>query len=139
MPMGEIRVKVVLTNATDLALHQMKKLAKTKIRRYIADALVDTGAVRSVIPPQVLKMLGVGIRSTRVVEYADGRTEAVGVTNGIVFDYLGRDTLEEAYVLGTEVLLGQTFLESTDLLADCTNRRLIPNPAHPDQPVLKVK
>jgi hypothetical protein len=30
-------------------------------------------------------------------------------------------------------------LEKLDLLADCANRRLIPNPAHPDQPVTKVK
>jgi clan AA aspartic protease len=137
--MREIRVKVVLTNATDLALHRMKKLAKTKIRRYVADALVDTGAVRSVIPPHVFKELGLGLHDTRVIEYADGRNEEVGVSEGIVFEYLGRKTLEEAYVLGSEVLLGQTFLETTDLLADCTNRRLMPNPAHPDQPVLKVK
>jgi hypothetical protein len=25
------------------------------------------------------------------------------------------------------------------LLVDCANRRLLPNPAHPDQPVSKVK
>jgi hypothetical protein len=52
---------------------------------------------------------------------------------------MGRDTLEEALVLGDEVLIGQTVREKLDLLADCPNRRLIPNPAHPDQPVSKVK
>ena len=52
---------------------------------------------------------------------------------------LRRDTLEEAMVLGDEVLIGQTVLEKLDLLADCANQRLIPNPAHPDQPVTKVK
>ena len=137
--MGEIRVKVLLTNATDLALHRLKKLAKKKIRTYEADALVDTGAVRSVIPSHVLSKLGVGVRGSRVAQYADGRSEEVGVTEGIVFEVMGRDTLEEALVLGDEVLLGQTFLESTDLMPDCTNKRLLPNPAHPDQLVLKVK
>ena len=137
--MGEIRVKVLLTNATDLALHRLKKLAKKKIRTYEADALVDTGAVRSVIPSHVLSKLGVGLRGSRVAQYADCRSEEVGVTEGIVFEVMGRDTLEEALVLGDEVLLGQTFLESTDLMPDCTNKRLLPNPAHPDQPVLKVK
>ena len=140
--MGEIRVKVMLTNATDLALHRMKKLAKKKIRTYEADALVDTGAVRSVIPPFIFEQLGLGLTGTRVAEYADGRTEEVGVSEGILFQYLGRRTLEEALVLGDEMLLGQTFLESTDLVADCTNKRLMPNPAHPahpDQPVLKLK
>lgn len=137
--MGEIRVKVLLTNATDAALHQEKKLAKKKIRTYEADAIVDTGAVRSVIPPHVLKKLGVTLRGTRVARYADGRKEEVGVSNGIIFEIMGRDTLEEALVLGDQVLIGQTFLECTDLMADCTNRRLVPNPAHPDQPVLDVR
>ncbi len=137
--MGEIRVKVLLTNAMDAALHRQKKLAKKKIRTYLADALVDTGAVLSVIPPHVQAILGVGIRGTRVAEYADGRKEEVGITEAIEFDVMGRNTLEGALVIGDEVLIGQTVLQTTDLLADCRNRCLIPNPAHPDQPVLKVK
>jgi hypothetical protein len=42
-------------------------------------------------------------------------------------------------MLGEIRVIGQTVLEKLDLLADCTNRRLIPNPAHPNQPVTKVK
>lgn len=63
----------------------------------------------------------------------------VDVTGPIVFELLGRGTLEEALVLGDEVLIGQTVLEKLDLLPDCQGRRLIPNPAHRDQPVTKVK
>jgi predicted aspartyl protease len=137
--MGEIRVKVLLTNATDDALHRRKKLAKKAVRRYEADAMVDTGAVRSVIPQHVLSALGLVTRGDRVAEYADGRTESVGVSEPIIFDLMGRDTIEEALVLGDEVLIGQTVLEKLDLLADCAGRRLVPNPAHPDQPVSKVK
>jgi hypothetical protein len=47
--MGEIRVKVLLTNSVDEALCRRKKLKKSAIRRYAADAMVDTGAVRSII------------------------------------------------------------------------------------------
>ncbi len=137
--MGEIRIKVLLTNASDESLHRQKKLSKKKVRRYEADALVDTGAVRSVIPQHVLDMLGVGVRGTRVAEYADGRQETVGITEPILFDIMGRDTADDALILGDEVLIGQTILEKLDLLADCANRRLLPNPAHPDQPVNKVK
>jgi hypothetical protein len=36
-------------------------------------------------------------------------------------------------------LLGQITLESTDLWADCRGQRLVPNPAHPDQPIFPVK
>ncbi len=137
--MGEIRTSVILTNSVDEALNRRKKLKKSGIRRYVADAMVDTGAVRSVIPAHVMQKLGVLSRGNRVVEYADGRKEPVQVTEPIVFEILGRDTLEEALVLGDEVLIGQTVLEKLDLLADCANQRLIPNPAHPDQPVTKVK
>lgn len=137
--MGEIRVKVRLTNALDEALHRRGQLAADKVRTYDADAMVDTGAVRTVIPTHVLQQLGTAIRGQRVAEYADGRKESVGMSESIIVDIQGRDTSDEALVLGDEVLIGQTVLEKLDLLADCANRRLIPNPAHPDQPVTKVK
>ena len=137
--MGEIRVKVKITNAVDDELARTGRLPKEQVRMYEADAMVDTGAVRSVIPPHVVQMVGASIRGNRVAEYADGRMETVGLTGAIIFDVMGRDTLEEALVLGDVVLIGQTVLEKLDLHADCANRRLIPNPAHPDQPVSKVK
>ncbi len=136
---GEIRVTVRLTNAVDEALARRGQIAAESIRTYEAEALVDTGAVRSVIPVHVLQKLGVEERGQRVAEYADGRKESVGVTEPIIFELLGRDTMEEALVLGDEVLIGQTVLEKLDLLADGQGRRVIPNPAHPDQPVTKVK
>jgi hypothetical protein len=52
---------------------------------------------------------------------------------------MGRQELEDAMVLGDEVIIGQTALEKLDLMVDGVGRRLIPNPAHPDQPVSKVK
>lgn len=137
--MGEIRVQVRLSNAMDEALLRRGQIAPEKVRSYLADAMVDTGAVRSVIPVHVLERLGVEARGQRIAEYADGRKEAVDVTEPILFDVDGRDTMEEALVLGDEVLIGQTVLEKLDLLADCQGWRLIPNPAHPDQPVTKVK
>jgi hypothetical protein len=95
--------------------------------------------VRSVIPQFVLNQLGVRVRGKAVAEYADGRKDIVGLTGSILFDILGRSTTDEALVLGDEVLIGQTILEKLDLLADCANKRVVPNPDHPDQPVSKVK
>ncbi|MCK6483623.1 MAG: clan AA aspartic protease [Phycisphaerae bacterium] len=137
--MAEIRARVRLTNAVDEARAKAGELRPEAVRAYDADALVDTGAVRSVVPVHVRERLGVAVRGQRVAEDADGRKETVDVTGPIVFELLGRDTLEEALVLGDEVLIGQTVLEKLDLLADCQGRRLIPYPAHPDQPVTKVK
>jgi clan AA aspartic protease len=114
-------------------------LAADQIRTFETDAMVDTGAVRCVVPTRIVQRLGAEIRGQRTADYADGRTETVGMTEPIIFDIQGRDTADEALVLGDEVLIGQTVLEKLDLLADCANRRLIPNPAHPDGPVSKVK
>ena len=134
-----MRVRAKLINAVDEALARRGQLRPEEVRRYEADALVDTGAVRSVVPPQVVERLGLALRGTRVAEYADGRREAAGVTEPLVIEIEGRDTLEEALVLGDEVIIGLTVLEKLDLLVDCVGRRLVPNPAHPDQPVTKVK
>ena len=137
--MGEVRAKVKIVNAVDEELARQGKLSAGKVRSLIADALVDTGAVRTVLPIQVVERLGLSIRGQRMAEYADGRKDSVGVTSPVLIDWEGRDTLEDALVLGDEVIIGQTVLEKLDLQVDCANRRLIPNPAHPDQPVTKVK
>lgn len=136
---GEVRVKARLTNAVDEALVRRGMLGAEQVRTYEADALVDTGAVRVVVPAQVASRLGLGIRGRRVAESADGRKEIVDVTGPLVVELEGRDTLEEALVLGDEVVVGQTVLEKLDLFVDCQGQRLVPNPAHPDQPVTKIK
>jgi len=137
--MGEVRVKVLLTNAIDEGNVRRNILKPGEVRTYEGDALVDTGAVRSVMPPFVAERLGLALRRRRTVEYADGRNESVGVTEPVLVEIAGRETLEEALVLGTEVIIGQTVLETIDMFVDCVNQRLVPNPAHPDQPVLKLK
>jgi clan AA aspartic protease len=136
---GEVRVKARLTNAVDEELVRRGLLKPEQVRTYDADALVDTGAVRTVLPPDVVARLGLATRGQQVAEYADGRKEAVGVTGPVVIELEGRDTLEDALVLGDEVLIGQTVLEKLDLFVDCQRQRLVPNPAHPDQAVTKVK
>lgn len=137
--MGEVRVKVKLTNSYDESRRQRGDIGKDEVRRYEADALVDTGAVSSVIPANVMKILGLLSRGERVAEYADGRKDIVELTEPIIFDIIGRETEEGAMVLGDEVIIGQTILEVLDLQVDCREQKLIPNPAHPDQPVVKIK
>ncbi len=137
--MGEVRAKVKLTNATDEDLAADGRISRDAIRSYEADAMVDTGAVNMVLPIDVVRRLGVKIPRSKVVEYADGRKEPVGLTGGVLINIDGRETVDDALVLGDEVLVGQTVLEKLDLVVDCTNHRLIPNPAHPDQAVVKVK
>ena len=137
--MGEVRVKVKLANAADEALERRGQLSTDKVRIYEADALVDTGAVSLVLPVYVKQQLGLMPVDQRLVEYADGRKDPVDVTEAVTITINGRKTLDEALVLGDEVLIGQTVLEKMDLHVDSLNHRLVPNPAHPDAPVSKVK
>lgn len=135
--MGEVRVKVKLTNGSDQMLAEAGSLARAQVRGCEVEAMVDTGAVRSVIPESVARLLGVPSARCKTVAYADGRTESVPLAGPIAFDIGGRDTYDDAYVLGDEVLIGQTVLEKMDWLVDCTRQRLVPG--HPDGPVNKLK
>jgi predicted aspartyl protease len=136
--MGEDRVKVRLTNTFDDELAAQGTMAPGRVRSAVTDAAVDTGAIRSVIPQSLLDQLGVRIRGREIAHLADGRTESVPLTASILFEVLGRETSDEAFVLGDEVLIGQTVLEKLDLLVDCKNGRLVPNPDHPDYAVTRV-
>ncbi|MGH9946173.1 MAG: clan AA aspartic protease [Pyrinomonadaceae bacterium] len=137
--MGEVRIKVKLSNTFDEGAARRGQIASDEIRSYVADALVDTGAVSSVVPANVMQQLGVLSTGSRIAEYADGRHDRVILTEPITFNIIGRETAEGAMVLGDEVIIGQTILEVLDMQVDCRNQILIPNPAHPDQPVVKIK
>ena len=136
--MGEVIVQVKLTNAIDEELVNRGLLNPNLLRVYETQALVDTGATRTVLPMDIVQHLGLRIRSQQVAKYADGREEAVGLTEPVIIVIEGRETIEAAMVTGNQVLIGQTVLETLDLLVDCKNQRLVPNPAHPDYPVLRV-
>jgi clan AA aspartic protease len=136
--MGAVRVKVKLTNAIDEELVKRGLLNPNLLRACEAEALIDTCAVRTALPAHVVQHLGLRIRSHQIVKYADGRQEKVGVTGPVIVQLEGRETIEAVMVLGDTILIGQTVLETLDLLVDCKNQRLIPNPEHPEKPVLRV-
>lgn len=137
--MGEVKVKVKITNNVDDVLARQGKLARDQVRTVELEGIVDTGAVALILPSHVVAKLGLTRKHKQVAQYADGRLEEVDVTEPVFVELLGRYTSEEALVLGDEILIGQTVLEKTDLLIDCREQRLVPNPAHPNQPVQKVR
>lgn len=136
--MGAVYTQVKLTNAIDEALISRGLLASRLLRQCEASALVDTGAVYLVIPAAVVQQLGLRILGQQLARYADGREEVVGVTEAILVELEGRQTTEDALVLGDVVLIGQVVLEKLDLLVDCKNQKLIPNPENPDYSVTYV-
>ena len=135
--MGEVRVKAILRNAGEEFLARRGRLPKSDVRQYEADALVDTGAVSLIVPSFVVEKLGLQLVGKKRAELATG--DILDVTEPIEVHLDGRTVTLDALMTGNEVLIGQMVLEATDMQVDCTKRRLIPNPAHPDGPVLKLK
>jgi clan AA aspartic protease len=137
-PMGAVRVKVKLTNAIDEALVHRGMLNPNLLRVCEIEALIDTGAVRTVLPKAIAEQLGLRIRGQQIAQFANGTEESVGLTEPVIIEIDGRETTEATFVTGNMILIGQTVLETLDLLVDCKNQRLIPNPDHPDHAILRI-
>lgn len=90
------------------------------------DAVVDTGAVYSVVPGYVLQELGVEPIGTRQWTLADG--SRVQMDFGQVWMTLGDERLITIVLFGGDqsmILLGAVALETFALAADPVNKRLV--------------
>jgi clan AA aspartic protease len=137
--MGEVRVNIKVSNAVDVGMMRRGLLQKEQIRSVEVEAVVDTGAVRSCIPVDLKEKLGLQTERHINAQMANGQTQSVELTEAAYIDIMDRLATESFLVLGSEVLLGQTALESTDLLVDCNRRRVITNPDHPNSAVIRIR
>ena len=137
--MGTVRARINLTNAIDDELVNRGLLAPRLLRVIEAQGLVDTGAVSLVIPVEMASELGLRIIGQRKAQYANGSEEVIGFTGPVIIECLGRKTVDEALVVGNDVLIGQVILEKLDLLVDCRKQQLIANPQSPDYPLAMIK
>jgi clan AA aspartic protease len=136
--MGQLHVRVLITNYREAVLARLGQLDPTQVHSYETEALIDTGAARSVLPPTVADRLGLLRLERTEAKYANSAVEEVDVTEAITVEILGRRMVTTAMVLGEHVLLGVTVLEELDLIVDCLRQRLIPNEGTIDQPVFRV-
>jgi clan AA aspartic protease len=128
----------MLTNHREEVMARLGQLALEHVPRYETEALIDTGAVRSTIPPAVADRLGLFRLGRTEAKYADGRVEEVDMTEAISLEMLGRQAVTTAMVLGEQILLGVMVLEDLDLMVDCHRNRLVPYQGTWDQPVFRV-
>jgi clan AA aspartic protease len=136
--MGQVHVRVVLTNHREAAMARLGQLDASRVHRYETEALIDTGAVRSAIPAAVAERLGLFRLRKTDAKYADGRVEEVDVTEAVAVEILGRETEMSPMILGEQILLGVIVLEGLDLMVDCNRNRLVPYQGTWDQPVFRV-
>src|SRR5258708_16085583 len=88
--MGEVRTKVKLFNNADANAAAEGRLAVEKVRGIEADAMVETGAVRSCIPASLLDQLGIRPYDLVTVELPDVRKSDVGLAHGVRLPFLER-------------------------------------------------
>ena len=136
--MGQVHVHVTLINYREAVLARLGQLEASQVHRYETEALIDTGAVQSVVPAAVADRLGLMRLRRTEAKYADGRVEEVDMTEVFTVEMLGRETEMSAMVLGEQILLGVTALEELDLMVDCNRNRLVPYQGTWDQPVFRV-
>ena len=137
--MGEVKVPVRITNSMDQGMFRRGLITKDQIRSVEVEAAVDTGAVRSVMPVDIMLKLGLKPVKEINARMANGMEQRVELSEPADMEILDRITSELFIVLGDEVLIGQTALEGTDLLVDCTRQRVITHPDHPNSCVIRVR
>ena len=133
--MGEIRTKVLLENQWGKAGSKGKRPVMT------IDAVVDTGAVMTLLPQEVVEMLKLKTLGMITVLLANDQKIELPRTEGFSLTVAGRQMFTDALVgpPGCEPLIGQLVMERLDLIADPARRRLTPRPESPYQPTLKLK
>ena len=136
--MGQVHVQVVLSNYREAVLARLGQLDVSQVHRYETEALIDTGAVQSVIPSAVADRLGLMRLRRTDAQYADGRIEEVDLAEVVIIEMFGRQIEITPMVLGEHVLLGVIVLEGLDLMVDCHSNRLVPSQGTWDQPVFRV-
>jgi clan AA aspartic protease len=136
--MGQVTHTVTLRNIREVVMARLGHLPAEQVYTVTVEALIDTGTLRSVLPPFIADQLGL-LRLTRTgTQMADGRLGEAEVTEPFYVELYGRQTVAEALVMGEHVLLGAIVLEGLDLVVDCTRERLMPNVGTWEQPVFRV-
>jgi len=139
--MGQVKLPVTLRNTRDVVMARLGRLAPEQVHTLQVEALIDTGTLRSVVPPAVADALGlVRLRRTEA-QMADGRWGEADLTEPVEIELLvgvPRIATVPVLVMGEHVLLGAIVLEETDLAVDCTRQRLVPNVGTWEQPVFRV-
>jgi len=121
--------KLTLWNSTDLDLASQGRMRPDHVRTIELDALADSNVTVLTVPIDLCRQLGLRpIRKDREGTYM----------GGLRISIFGRDMACDALAapVGTTPRIGRIPLLGLDLVLDPDSQELIPNPAHPDGPVV---
>ncbi len=139
--MGEVRTRVKLENEGDRTLFKAGNIGREAVRSQEIDAIVDTGAVLTLLPQDLVEFLGLEPIERTIVTLADERRVEMTKVGTLSLTILGRNMKMDCLAgpPGCEALIGQTVLEELDLIVDPARRTLRTRPESPDMPNLKMK
>ena len=135
---GIIRADITVENSLDRGEWERGHRSENEIRSHRLMGIVDTGAIMMMLPQDVVDELGLLTRRTIWIKYADGRTEERPIAGPLTLTIAGRSMDADCVVgpPGGYVLIGQIELERLDLVANCKERTLQPNPESPTHPLI---
>jgi predicted aspartyl protease len=136
---GRFSVEIEVANYGDMEVARRGLLPPDQVRRETIKGVVDSGAVRLVLPEAVVKRLGLPLGDPIPVKYADGRRARRKLVKGVFAQLQGRDGTFTAIVEPKRetALIGAIVLEDLDFLVDCTNHRLVPR--DPSGPLCEIE
>ena len=137
--MGRISVDFDIANYGDVLKVREGTLPANQVRRQTISGIVDPGAAMLVLPPAVVKDLGLPPGDKIKVRYADGRRGQRPQAEGVYLELLGRHSTFTAVVEPKRktALIGAIVLEALDLLVDCKHQRVIPR--DPKGPICEIE
>ena len=137
--MGRISVDFQVANYGDILKSLEGTLPKSQVRRQTVRGIVDPGAAMLMLPPTIVKQLGLPPGDKIKVRYADGRRGQRRKAEGAYVELLGRHDTFTAVVEPKRdtALIGAIVLEALDLLVDCKNQCVIPR--DPKGPIYELE
>ena len=126
--MGKVVEKVKLTS-----LFEPEKSVEV-------DAIIDTGATMVVLPRDIVEKLGLRKMREVKVRYANNKVETKPIYGVVNIELKGRSANLDVLVeeKSSQPLIGQVLLELLDLIVEPKTRKLIPNPASPEMPMMEI-
>ena len=132
--MGKVVIKAWLRNNQDLTRLADGRIAVEQVRQQEQELIVDTGARAVGLPLSIIEQLGLPATRKVTVTLSDGSRQERQLYGELRIQVGDRDDVFSCVAKpeGAPLLLGQLVLEALDLVVDCGQQRLIPNPEAPD-------
>jgi len=125
--MGTVHAEITLKNAKDEGKAFDGLIKEEDVRAVTVQAVVDTGALLTVITEELRQKLGLEARGEKFVKTANGQRISCKVTEAVEIHWKNRFSLHRAVVVpGAEkVLLGVISLEDMDLMVNPVTQELV--------------